>query len=166
MQFIGKITGIHGLKGEITFSHQLKKNTKFTQWDCLMIELNPGSFIPFFIESIKSIATDECICKLEEINNRDEAKIILNKFVYASINYTVEANATNNLQQYLGYMVYDGDEKIGEIIEAIENKMNNMFLVNYNGKEVMVPSQHDFIASTDSKKKIIYMNLPEGLLDL
>ena len=82
MQFIGKVTGIHGLKGEVTFSHQLKRNTRFSQWDCLMVELNPGSFIPFFIESIKSIANDECICKLEEINNRDEAKLILNKFVY------------------------------------------------------------------------------------
>jgi len=166
MQFIGKVTGIHGLKGEVTFSHQLKRNTRFSQWDCLMVELNPGSFIPFFIESIKSIANDECICKLEEINNRDEAKLILNKFVYSSINYTIDAMNTINLQQYIGYTVHQGDQVIGEIIEAIESKMNNMFLVNYQGKDVLLPSQHDLIISTDTQKKIIHMNIPEGLLDL
>jgi ribosomal 30S subunit maturation factor RimM len=44
--------------------------------------------------------------------------------------------------------------------------MNNMFLVNYQGKEVLLPSQHDLIISTDTQKKIIHMNIPEGLLDL
>ncbi len=157
---------MHGLKGEVTFSHQLKRTTRFSQWDCLMVELNPGSYIPFFIESIKSIANDECLCKLEEINNRDEAKTVLNKLIYSSINYTVESINTINLQQYVGYMVHDGDVVVGEIAEAIESKMNNMFLVNYNGKEVLLPSQHDLIESIDRKNKIIHMNIPEGLLDL
>ncbi len=157
---------MHGLKGEVTFSHQLKRTTRFSQWDCLMVELNPGSYIPFFIESIKSIANDECLCKLEEINNRDEAKTVLNKLIYSSINYTVESINTINLQQYVGYMVHDGDVVVGEIAEAIESKMNNMFLVHYNGKEVLLPSQHDLIESIDRKNKIIHMNIPEGLLDL
>jgi 16S rRNA processing protein RimM len=166
MQFIGKITGIHGLKGEVTFSHHLKKNTRFNTWDCLMIELNPGSYIPFFIETIRNIATDECICKLQEINTRDEAKLILNKLIYASKNYQIESIKTNNLQQYIGYKVWNGEDEIGEIIEAIENNINNMFLVHYKGKEVLLPSQHDLIESIDVKSKIIFMKLPEGLLEL
>jgi len=166
MELIGKIIGIHGLKGEITFSHHLKKNTRFNTWDCLMIEINPNSYIPFFIEDIKSSSATECICKFEEINSREDAKSILNKLIYSSINYTIESIKTINLQQYLGYHIYDGDQLIGEIIEAIENKMNNMFLVNYQGKEVLLPSQHDLIKAIDTKNRTIQMIIPEGLLDL
>jgi 16S rRNA processing protein RimM len=166
MNLIGKIIGIHGLKGEVTFHHHLKKNTRFNTWDCLMIELNTNSYIPFFIESIKSISTEECICKLEEINNRDEAKLILNKSVYASINYEIESIKTTNLQQFVGYSIYANETLIGEIIEAIENKMNNMFLIHYQGKEVLLPSQPELIKMIDHKKKMIVMDIPDGLLEL
>jgi 16S rRNA processing protein RimM len=82
------------------------------------------------------------------------------------VNYVIDSINTINLQQYVGYTIYDGENLIGEIVEAIESKMNNMFLVNYQGKEVLIPSQHDLIESTDSKGRIIHMKIPEGLLDL
>ena len=166
MQLIGKISGIHGLKGEITFYHQLKKNTRFATWDCILIEINPKSYIPFFIASIKSISSDECICKFEEINTRDEAKKIVNKTIYSSINYHVEIKDDTGLQQYLGYQIYDGENFIGEIIDAVETKMNNMFVINYNDREVLLPSQKELILSIDKTNKKMVMNIPEGLLDL
>ena len=166
MDHIGRITGIHGLKGEVTFSHHLKRGTKFTQWDCLMVELNPGSFIPFFIETINSLSPEECICKLEEINNRDEAKLVLNKLIYTSVNYSVESVRTESIHQYIGFKVVDADVDIGEIVNAVEAKMNSMFVIDHHGKEIMVPSQQELIERIDRKGKIIHMNIPDGLLDL
>ena len=166
MDHIGKITGIHGLKGEVTFSHHLKRGTKFTHWDCLLVELNPGSFIPFFIEYINSVSPEECICKLEEINTRDVAKLVLNKLIYSSVNYSVDSIRTESIQQYVGFKVYDGNQDIGEIIDAVESKMNSMFVIDHQGKEVMIPSQQELIERIDRKAKIIHMNIPDGLLDL
>jgi len=166
MQLIGKITGIHGLKGEVTFSHHLKRNTKFSQWDCLMVELNPESYIPFFIDYIKSTTSDECICKLEEIQNRDEAKLVLNKNIYASINYSIETLTTLTLQQYVGFTIFNGEIEIGVVTDAVESTMNKMFVVNHQGHEVLLPSQQDLIEKIDVKAKTIIMKLPEGLLGI
>lgn len=166
MQLIGKITGIHGLGGEVVFHHQLKKNTRFSQWDCLMVEINPGSYIPFFIEQIKSTTHDECICKLEEINNRDEAKLLLNKRIYASINYTVESMAKLDLQQYQGYVVFDGEHEIGPITDTISSALNPMFVVSYQGREVLLPSSHELIRKIHQAERRIVMELPDGLLEL
>jgi len=166
MDHIGKITGIHGLKGEVTFNHQLKHGTKFAQWDCLFVELNPGSFIPFFIESMNSISDEECICKLEEINNRDEAKLVVNRPIYSSINFTVESVAVSTLQQYVGFMIIHEGEEIGKITDAIESTMNSMFVVDHQGKEVMLPSQKELIKKIEQKERRIHMIIPDGLLDL
>lgn len=166
MQRIGKITGIHGLGGEIVLHHQLKRNTRFDQWDCLMVELNPGSYIPFFIQDIRSTMPDECICKLEEINNREEAKLVLNKPVYSSINYSVDTVVNHTLQQYKGFVVYDGDLEVGPVLDTIVSTLNPMFVVLYQGREVLLPSSHELIRQVQQAERKIIMDLPEGLLDL
>ncbi|MBK7763534.1 MAG: 16S rRNA processing protein RimM [Bacteroidetes bacterium] len=166
MQQIGKITGAHGVHGEISFIHQLQTKTRFNQWDCLMVELNPGSFIPFFIESIKSIADDECICKLEEIHSREEAKVLGGKNIYASPNYNIQLKVENNLSKYKGYIIYSNEQKIGEVIDTVEGNMNDMFLVDYQGKEILLPAQKELMLTINTNNKTIDMHIPEGLLDL
>lgn len=166
MQRIGKITGTHGLKGEVSFSHQLKRGCSFDQWDCLMVEINPESYIPFFIEEIRRISDDECICKLEELNSRDEAKAISQCNIYTSINYQIENRTIDNIRDWIGFEVIDHGKKLGTIHDAIDSKWNQMFVMNYNGKEVLIPSQPAFIESINAKERIIYMTLPEGLLEL
>lgn len=166
MQQIGKITGAHGVHGEISFIHQLNPKSRFNQWDCLMVELNPGSFIPFFIESIKSIADDECICKLEEIHNREEAKVLGGKNIYASPNYNIQLKVENKLSKYKGYIVFENEIMIGEIIDTVEGNMNDMFLVVYQGKEILLPAQKNLMLNINTTNKTIQLHIPEGLLDL
>ena len=36
----------------------------------------------------------------------------------------------------------------------------------YNEKDVMIPLVDDFITRMDTAQRIIYLNLPEGLIDL
>ncbi|MBP6624732.1 MAG: 16S rRNA processing protein RimM [Chitinophagaceae bacterium] len=166
MQLIGKIIGSHGLKGEITLSHQLKKNTSFKDWDCLMIEIHPKSYIPFFIEEIRQISDDECLCKLEEINDRESTKQITQCNAYTSINYTIQNRNIDNLKDWIGYQITDNNKLLGTIEDVIDSKWNQMFIINSNGKEILIPSTPAFIDSIDKTKQVIYMNLPEGLLDL
>lgn len=166
MQLIGKIIGSHGLKGEITLSHQLKKNTSFKDWDCLMIEIHPKSYIPFFIEEIRQISDDECLCKLEEINDRESTKQIVQCNAYTSINYTIQNRNIDNLKDWIGYQIIDNNKPLGVIEDVIDSKWNQMFILNIHNKEILIPSTPAFIESIDKSKKVINMNLPEGLLDL
>lgn len=166
MQLIGKITGIHGLGGELVFHHQLKRNTRFGQWDCLMIEINPGSYIPFFIQSIRNTTADECLCKLEEVNTRDEAKALLNKRIYSSIHYSVESGVQHDLQQYKGFVVYDGELEIGPVVDTIDSTLNPMFVVRYRERDILLPSSHELIRTIQQADRKIVMELPQGLLEL
>ena len=76
MTLIGKITSAHGVKGDIVLSHQLPLDFDTNLLDAIMIELNPKSYIPFFIKEMKETHDDEMVLTLEEIDNRDDAKKI------------------------------------------------------------------------------------------
>jgi 16S rRNA processing protein RimM len=163
---IGKIVSTHGLKGEVVLAHNVIASTNFKQWDCLMIELAPKSFIPFFIENIEATQEGECLCKLEEINSKEEAKSVLHKAVYNSINYDVKLMAQNEWADLIGYEMYADNKRVGVIEDILQVSMNMMFQVNSDHKEILIPAPEEFIESIDTKAKIIYMKLPDGLLDL
>jgi 16S rRNA processing protein RimM len=166
MNKIGKITGIHGLKGEITFAHQLKPSTRFDTWDCILIELNANSFIPFFIETIKPISGNECICKFEEIHHREDAKKIISKSIFASPNYEIQEDLQFSFATYIGYNCFCNESFIGIMVDTIESSKNDMLIIEHEGKEILVPANHDFIVHTNLEKRELFFNLPEGLLDL
>ena len=44
--------------------------------------------------------------------------------------------------------------------------MNTLFVVKQEGEELLVPAQEEFILGIDQEKKLITVELPEGLLDL
>jgi 16S rRNA processing protein RimM len=151
MNKIGKITGIHGLKGEITFAHQLKPSTRFDTWDCILIELNANSFIPFFIETIKPISGNECI---------------ISKSIFASPNYEIQEDLQFSFATYIGYNCFCNESFIGIMVDTIESSKNDMLIIEHEGKEILVPANHDFIVHTNLEKRELFFNLPEGLLDL
>lgn len=165
MQLIGKITGVHGLKGEVRLHHQLQK-TNFSHWDCVLIEVNPESYIPFFIRSIQSAGTNDAILAFEEIQHREDAKQIIHKNVYSSPNYTIVQKEETGFSQFIGFTIWDEGTAIGLVLEVIENTMNTMFVVLYLNKEILIPVQDDLITSIHLEEKKIIMNLPEGLLEM
>ncbi len=68
---------------------------------------------------------------------------------------------------FIGFSIVDKTAgKIG-IIEEIDDKtLNTLFLIKNGEEEIIVPpATEDFIEKVDPKKKIVYVNLPEGLLD-
>lgn len=165
-QAIGKITSVHGLKGEVTFNHHLEGNTDFTKWDCFLIELNPNSFIPYFIESIKPISDEACICKLEEVTNRDEAKLIVGKNIYSSPNYSIEVMLSDSYERYLNFSLFDNDNHVGKIIDVVSMGASTTFVIEKDDTEILIPVHTDLIVKSDDENKIIIMKLPAGLLDL
>ena len=67
-----------------------------------------------------------------------------------------------------GYLICLPDKtKIGTIKEIISNPGQILaFVITPDHKEIYIPLHEDLILSSDKKKKILFMDLPEGLIDL
>jgi 16S rRNA processing protein RimM len=74
----------------------------------------------------------------------------------------------NGLQygKYVGYIIVDGTTQVGAIQSVEEYPQQEMAIVAYKKRSVMIPLNTQFIRKIDESKRQIVMELPEGLLDL
>jgi 16S rRNA processing protein RimM len=167
MTLIGKITSVHGVKGDIVLSHQLPLDFDTDLLDAIMIELNPNSFIPFFIKAKKETHDDEMILTLEQIDNREEAKNILNKNVFAPPTLTIEINNGNRWTDLIGFSLYDQNKlEIGKIEDVYINGEQILLAVNYKEDEILIPITDELILANEPKQKKITLEIANGLLEL
>jgi 16S rRNA processing protein RimM len=167
MTLIGKITSVHGVKGDIVLSHQLPLDFDTDLLDAIMIELNPKSFIPFFIKAKKETHDDEMILTLEQIDNREEAKNILNKNVFVPPTLTIEINNGNRWTDLIGFSLYDQNKlEIGKIEDVYINGEQILLAVNYKEDEILIPITDELILANEPKQKKITLEIANGLLEL
>jgi 16S rRNA processing protein RimM len=74
-----------------------------------------------------------------------------------------EAHAHTNLKNY---KIFNQNTFIGNVFDMEELPSQIMVYIDYEDKQVMIPLVTDFIIELNHKTKEIFMELPEGILDL
>jgi len=160
---IGKTHKIHGINGEI----QLSFNTDvFEDIEDLffILEIN-DILVPFFVKEFRYKNNDTLLVKFEGIETAEEAREYENLNVYLPIEYN-EGDEMTNLSAFIGYQVKNGKALIGEITDVDDQTSNWLFFVENGNREFIIPVVEEFIEKIDHKKKMIQMNLPEGMLEI
>ena len=69
-----------------------------------------------------------------------------------------------DLNYVVGFLAYDKDlGELGKVSAYIPHDMNPVFLLDYQGRELIVPAVQDFIEQIDPKNQLLHLILPEGL---
>ena len=106
--------------------------------------------------------------KLEDVDTEEEARSFVNREVYYPKSFYIDEETEVAPGDYfIGFKVID--EEYGElgVIESVDDSTANiLFVVEYQGRELLIPANDDFVTALDEKHKIIRMNIPEGLLDM
>lgn len=162
---VGKIVGVHGVKGELIISHSLKNTALLTHCDALLIEVWSESIIPFFIKNIE-INLNDLYVQFEEINNREDAKKYLQKQVYIYSKENIALEYFNDWNYLKGYKIFSNENYIGLVNKIID--MNGMYIIEttYQNKNVSLPLHEHLIINIDNIQQIIYLEIPAGLLDI
>lgn len=163
---IGKLIKPHGIKGEISFTFE---NDVFDRVECpyLICRIN-GILVPFFIEEYRFKGSGTALIIFEDIDSEEKAQRISGLEVYFPRKYyeeDIDEEIEYSWNFFIGFTV--SDKKVGKIgiIEDIDEKtLNTLFLIKDGNQEFIVPATEDFIEKIDAKKKVLYMDLPEGLL--
>jgi len=56
--------------------------------------------------------------------------------------------------------------KIGKVKYIYEANGNDLFAIEFQNKEILVPIHDEFIEKLNKKEKTIFLKLPDGLLDV
>jgi 16S rRNA processing protein RimM len=63
-------------------------------------------------------------------------------------------------------MVVNENEELGEVCEVIEQSHQLLCKIILDGKEALIPIHEDSLEKIDKKNRKLFLNLPEGLLDI
>jgi 16S rRNA processing protein RimM len=163
---IGKIVAPHGVSGQIILEHALGKPIHFKGIDALFVEKNEGSFIPYFIQSATAKTDTITHLQMEGIQSREATSVLMSKKVWLPQDAFQKLVDKSSPLALLGYQVQQDGQDLGIIQEVIEQPHQLMVTILYKGQEAYIPLHEESLLGVDHAKKVVLVNLPDGLLDL
>lgn len=163
---IGKIVASFGLKGEVILKHALGKKTMLKDIEAIFVEMNKGSYLPYFVESSKAKDHEETYVKLEMVDTKESANRLTTKNVWLLEDDFRKLAGKSAPISLLGYRLISEEENLGPIEEVIEQPHQVLLRISLDGKEALIPLHAETLNRIDHKKKEVHVILPDGLLDI
>ncbi|MBA4853352.1 ribosome maturation factor RimM [Emticicia sp. BO119] len=164
---LGKITKTHGLKGELAIWLDVDYPEDYEELDSVLLEIK-GELVPHFVEEIQ-IRPNKSIIKFEDIDTIEEAQKIVNCDIYLPEDNLPELEEDDQFyyHEIIGFVIIDEVKgKLGKVLAVYTSDRQDLIAMQYEGKEVLIPIDDDIVKTVDRKKKELYTNLPEGLLEV
>ena len=164
---LGSLLRTHGVKGGLVLEVDFNISDNEIKNLELVFILIDNLPVPFFIEEIKTYTKNRFIVKFFDINDIDSAdELCVNKALIEKTQFP-DYKPQLSIEDLVGYTVFTNDEtKIGLIEEFIDINLNPTFKIINNNEEILIPANPDFITEINEEKKILFVDLPEGLIDL
>lgn len=163
---IGRFVGTLGLHGDMIIKHVLGAKSELKEIEVLFVEEFANSFLPYFIKNARAKSDDEIIVKIDGIDTKEAALIILKKKVWLSNEDFKKSVHSSAPILMLGFKVINEGATIGIVDEVIEQPHQILLKILIEEKEAFVPLHEGTLEKIDKKKQEIYVVLPEGLLDV
>jgi len=163
---IGKLVATHGVKGALVLKHDLGKQTSFKGLKAFFLEELQGSFLPYFPVDVKIKNEQEVLVEFEGILTKEKAMTLVQKQVWLEESDFKKFAAVNAPISLLGFIVFDKDESLGEVLEVIEQPHQVMCRIQYKEHDdILIPINEGSLLRIDKKGKRLLLDLPEGLIE-
>lgn len=162
---IGKVIDAHGIRGDLyvgVFSEDVSWLNSLEE-----VQLKNKEESTHYKVNMKKPHKKGFICHLENIDNRNASESLKGAEVWISDQIFISKNGEQPyLSELLGFKVIDNDQEIGTIQSFSSNGRQDLLIVHQDKKNYEIPFVKEFVLNMDFDKKILEMDLPEGLLTL
>ena len=164
---LGKIVRTFGANGELVIQINSEILARLKNMESVFIKLNVN-LVPFFIENLQPRPKNQAIVKFMDVNSADEATLLAGCEFYIPLEMLPKVKGKKPFTfEIEGYKVIDAHHgEIGTLTAVIEVPQQSLLSVDFNGKEILVPVVEEIVKEIDRKNKTIYIEAPEGLIDL
>lgn len=163
---IGQINKPHGVNGEMSFSFT---SDIFDREEVLYFIFDmQGILVPFFLKEFRFKGNTTGLLKLDGVTNEEQARAFYGLTIYLPKKYLEKVDdAEIELDYFAGFSLIDAEKGLLGVISEVDQTTDNvLFVIPTEDDELLIPAGEEYIEEIDHDKKIIYVRLPEGLLDL
>ena len=165
--FLGTIVGKYSFKGEVLIKLETDSPKSYLDLEAVLVN-NPQGLVPFFIDSARLHKTSLLRVKFEGVSNETEADQLIKKKVFLPLDQLpkLEGNRFyyHEIKDFIAIDQFE--KKIGVIKSVNDSGPQALFMIDNNGTEILIPVHDNFITKLNREKKRIYLNLPDGLLEI
>ena len=160
---IGELLKPHGVRGEMRVLPHTDLPERFT-W-LKQVYLDEGKSPPVRVESAR-LHQNIVLLKLAGYDSREACNALRGRLLYVSEEDAVPLEEGEYfLYQLEGLAVYtDAGEHLGTLVEVLETKANNVFVVQGDRGEVLLPDIDEVVQEIDFEGKRMVVHLLPGLL--
>lgn len=165
--YLGKIVRKHSFKGEVLIKLDTDEPELYTEMESVFVAYDT-TLIPFFIEQSALHKSTLLRVRFEDVDTEAKADEIIGLEVYLPLSLLPDLGENQfYYHEIIGYTTIDsklGD--IGVVTQINENAAQALFEIEKDGKQILIPITDDFIKKIDKKKQTLFLDTPEGLIDL
>ncbi len=165
--YLGKIVSKYSFKGEVLLKLDTDEPEIYEEMESVFVELGKN-LVPFFIVKSQLHKSSLLRVRFEDVQDESSAEKLLGKGVFLPLSQLPELSGNQfYYHEVIGFRLMDkvhGD--IGSIESVNDASAQVLFEVKKGGKVLLVPVSDDIIKKVDRKNAVIYVETPEGLVDL
>ena len=164
--YVGKIVKTHGLKGEVTLRIDNEQFDEIEELNYFLLDIN-DKLIPYFVENI-TFHSNKSFVLFQDLKTLEAANQLVGISAYLPLDLLPEKDGNDFYShEVVDFLVIDEEKgELGKVQEIIEYPTQSLIQMVINGKEVLIPIHDDIIQDVDREEKKIYINAPNGLIDM
>jgi 16S rRNA processing protein rimM len=160
----GKVLGSHHLKGEVKVISDLQ-NIEMLVGNKVILELEDKQQKLLTVKKIVPLVANKWIFTFEEIKNKQDTIEIRNAAIKVRRDIVGIGEDEYLVSDMLGFKVYDvkDDEYLGEITEIMDTAAHDIYVIESEDFETMIPDVDVFIKNIDFENKKMLVDTIEGM---
>jgi len=162
---IGKIVGVHGMKGTNKFRSYAESLSVFNPGRSLLIRDSRSRQTSIEINWVKP-HTKTPLISFKGVIDRDQAEALIGAELFIPETELPELDEdTYYWFELIGLEVYTTEEEyLGRIASIMPTGSNDVYVVRDKKKEVLIPALESVVVEINLEHKRMQVNLPEGLI--
>ncbi len=163
---IGKIVATHGVNGAVIMTHIAADSKWLKKGHALMVEMQRGSYIPYFVADFKVGNESEFVINIEDIDKVEAAKKLVSKAVFVNED-VLAAYAKQSPLLWIGFTVTDVHKGLlGPMEDVMQSPSQWLGKVMVGDKEVLIPLVEPILREVNLRSKRVIIEMPPGLIDV
>ncbi|MEH6406238.1 MAG: ribosome maturation factor RimM [Leeuwenhoekiella sp.] len=165
--YLGKIVRKFSFKGELLAKLETDEPEEYEEMESVFVEFNEN-LVPFFIKSCQLHKSTLLRINFEDVDTEEDAEDLIGAALYLPLDMLPKLKGNQfYFHEITGFAVEDVNYgPVGTIKSVNDTTSQALFVIENNGKEILIPINDKFIKEVNRDKKLIVLDAPEGLIDL
>jgi 16S rRNA processing protein RimM len=165
-KLLGKIIKVHGFDGTVIVKLEQDFKEGISKPESVFLEID-GKPVPFLVSGFQDTGGNIIRLRFDGYDSAEKMGEFTGCKVFLTSGKTGK-DTDSDLTDLRDYKLYLADDSLlGTVIEVINSPGQWLLSIrSKEGKEILIPFHEDLIIGIDERKKIIRMDLPEGLTEV